>query len=48
MCFRIFQKSEAALFAETAAMAVDCLDRVLEDGIEAAMTKYNGGTGEAA
>jgi PTH1 family peptidyl-tRNA hydrolase len=43
-----FSESEAALFAETAAMAVDCLDRVLEDGIEAAMTKYNGGTGEAA
>jgi PTH1 family peptidyl-tRNA hydrolase len=42
-----FSASEEELFSETAEQAVDCLAALLADGIEAAMTRFNVGAGEA-
>ncbi len=38
-----FAAGDAELFSETAALAVDCLSLLLSEGIEAAMTHFNGG-----
>ncbi|MGA9191709.1 MAG: aminoacyl-tRNA hydrolase [Anaerolineales bacterium] len=43
-----FSSGEAALFSDTADTAVDCLSVFLTDGIETAMTRFNGGPEEAA
>jgi PTH1 family peptidyl-tRNA hydrolase len=41
-----FSSHEASLFSEAAERAVECLSMFLSDGIEAAMTQFNGATGE--
>lgn len=43
-----FSSGEAALFSDTADVAVDCLSVFLTEGIETAMTRFNGGPEEAA
>jgi PTH1 family peptidyl-tRNA hydrolase len=42
-----FTQDEARQFSETADLAVDCLSLMVAEGIEAAMTRFNGGPGEA-
>jgi PTH1 family peptidyl-tRNA hydrolase len=42
-----FSTSEAELFADIAEQAADCISVLLSEGIEAAMTRFNFGAGEA-
>jgi peptidyl-tRNA hydrolase len=43
-----FSAGETTLFSDVADQAVDCLSVLLTEGIETAMTRFNGGPEEAA